>query len=213
MVLVGAAALLVERIARPKQIAPAWRLPLVPALALACFSAAQALGGSGFIASFVGGLFFGALVHREKKEPLLLAAEGIGGIAALLTWVVFGATVVGKLLGNVDRSIFIYALLSLTVVRMLPVFLCLIGTGVATRDVLFMGWFGPRGLASIVFTIMALEADIPGMNTIALVAACTILMSVVGHGLTAQPLSRLLTAQEAKDEPGREEATRPKESS
>lgn len=192
LVLVGAAVLVSRALARPDMISPAWRLLPTPALALACFCSAQALGGSGFIAAFVGGLLFGGLVGCERKETLLVAAEGIGGLAALLTWVLFGATVVGQVIEKFDWMVLLYAALSLTLVRMLPVFLCLRGTGVSTGEVLFVGWFGPRGLASLVFTIMALKASVPGAEFIAVVAACTILMSVIGHGLSAKPFARLL---------------------
>jgi NhaP-type Na+/H+ or K+/H+ antiporter len=97
--------------------------------------------------------------------------------------------------------VLLYAALSLTLVRMLPVFLCLRGTAVSPREALFIGWFGPRGLASIVFTIMALEANVPGAEFISTVAACTIVMSVIGHGLTARPFAGLLARKEPGFEP------------
>lgn len=208
LVLVGAAVLVSRALARPDMISPAWRLLPTPALALACFCSAQALGGSGFIAAFVGGLLFGGLVGCERKETLLVAAEGIGGLAALLTWVLFGATVVGQVIEKFDWMVLLYAALSLTLVRMLPVFLCLRGTGVSTGEVLFVGWFGPRGLASLVFTIMALKASVPGAEFIAVVAACTILMSVIGHGLSAKPFARLF----AHTPPGSKPTTIPQKS-
>jgi NhaP-type Na+/H+ or K+/H+ antiporter len=191
LVLVGAAVVLSRALGRSEMISPAWRLLPTPALALACYCSAQALGGSGFIAAFVGGLLFGGLVGSERKETLLVAAEGIGGLAALLTWVLFGATVVGQVIGRFDWTVLLYAALSITLVRMLPVFLCLRGTGVSTGEALFIGWFGPRGLASIVFTIMAIEAKVPSAEFISAVAACTILMSVISHGMTAGPFARL----------------------
>ena len=181
-------------------ISPTWRQLLVPALALACFTTAQALGGSGFIAAFVGGLLFGSLT-REKTHGYLLAAEGTGDAVALLTWVVFGATVVVRVAENATWEMFLYAFLSLTLVRMLPVWLVLRGTGLRLDEVLFMGWFGPRGLASIVFAIMAIEAEIPGADVIAVTVACAILLSVLGHGLSAKPLARVLSARLAAEAP------------
>jgi NhaP-type Na+/H+ or K+/H+ antiporter len=181
-------------------ISPTWRQLLVPALALACFTTAQALGGSGFIAAFVGGLLFGSLT-RENTHGYLLAAEGTSEAVALLTWVVFGATVVARVAENATWEMFLYAFLSLTLVRMLPVWLALRGTDTRLDEVLFMGWFGPRGLASIVFAIMVIEAGIPGADLIAVTVACAILLSVLGHGLSAKPLARVLSARLAAEAP------------
>jgi sodium/hydrogen antiporter len=178
-----------------KTISPTWSLLPVPALALACFCSAQALGGSGFVAAFVGGLLFGGLVEHERKHSLIMAAEGIGDLAALLTWVVFGATVVGRMIDQVTWTMVLYALLSLTLVRMLPVWLSLRGLGIRYDEALFIGWFGPRGLASIVFAVMAVDAGIPGADLISVVVACTILSSVIAHGLSANPLARLLSSR------------------
>lgn len=117
-------------------------IPIV-ALAAACFAAAQAAGGSGFIACFVGGLLLSGLGETHKKE-LLRGAEHTGEALALLTWVIFGGIVVARLIDRVTWPALLYAVLSLTVIRILPVFLCLIGTRTNTADKLFVGWFGPR---------------------------------------------------------------------
>lgn len=172
-------------------ISNSWRQVLVPALALACFTTAQTAGGSGFIACFIGGLAFGALEKRHK-EPLLEAGEGLGDATALCLWVLFGAAVVGPLLAKLTWQAAVYAVLSLTIVRMVPVWLSLRGTGLAAREKLFIGWFGPRGLASIVFAVMALDANVPAKNTIALVISVTILLSVIAHGLSAKHFARML---------------------
>ena len=107
-------------------------IPIV-ALAAACFAGAQAAGGSGFIASFVGGLLLSGLRERHKEE-LLRGAEHMGEALALLTWVVFGGIVVPRLIDRVTWPALLYAVLSLTVIRMLPVFLCLIGTRTSPAD-------------------------------------------------------------------------------
>jgi NhaP-type Na+/H+ or K+/H+ antiporter len=168
-------------------ITESWsQLPVV-ALAVGCFAVAQWLGGSGFIASFSGGLLFGALA-KSHKSRLLLAAEGTGDTLALITWVAFGSAVVGQAVGYFSWEAVLYALLSLTVVRMLPVFLSLAGMDLGTDVKLFMGWFGPRGLASIVFAVIVLNADLPGGGTIAMTVACTIILSIVLHGISANPL-------------------------
>ena len=165
-------------------------IPIV-ALAAACFAAAQAVGGSGFIACFVGGLLLSGLGGRHKAE-LLRGAEHMGEALALFTWVVFGGIVVARMIDRVTWPALFYAVLSLTVVRMLPVFLCLIGTRSSTADKLFIGWFGPRGLATIVFAILVLDEKLPGNDTIMLAAGWTVLLSIVAHGVTANPLVRAI---------------------
>jgi sodium/hydrogen antiporter len=161
-------------------------IPIV-ALAALCFTAAQALGGSGFIACFTGGLLFGAL-HASRQPNLLSGAASTGEVLALITWVVFGGPVLEALLPRMTWQAVLYAVLSLTVVRILPVHLSLAGTGMSLRGKLFIGWFGPRGLASIVFAVIVYDAGVPGRDTIATAAACTILLSVIAHGITANPL-------------------------
>jgi NhaP-type Na+/H+ or K+/H+ antiporter len=166
-----------------------WQQVLVISMAFSCFALAQVLGGSGFIASFLGGLLFGAIA-RKHKEVLLHTAEGMGNSLALITWVVFGAAVVGNRITGLDWQILLYTVLALTVVRMLPVFLCLVGTGVSTGGKLFMGWFGPRGLASVVFIVIVLEEDLPGGPIMSVAVVTTVILSIVAHGITANPLAR-----------------------
>ncbi len=163
-------------------------------LALASFAIAQSLGGSGFIAAFTGGLLFGHLARKGKHE-LLRAAEATGDTLSLFTWVVFGAAVVGQALGLFTWPVLVYALLSLTVVRMLPVFLSLTGLGMSADTKLFIGWFGPRGLASIVFAVIVVGAQLPGGDTLTLTVVATVLFSVIAHGLTAGPLAAALGAR------------------
>jgi NhaP-type Na+/H+ or K+/H+ antiporter len=163
------------------------QMPII-ALALLCFALAQWLGGSGFIASFVGGLTFGAFTKRHK-EQFLDAAEGTSDAVAMVTWFTFGTVILALLLPGFSWQVLLYALLSLTVVRMLPVFLCLLGKGFRPDTLLFMGWFGPRGLASIVFVVMVIGEKLPGNDTIVAVVAWTIVLSIVLHGLSANPLA------------------------
>ncbi len=175
-------------------ITETWRQLPVPALAVACFAVAQWLGGSGFIAAFTGGLLFGGIVKRRKHE-LLLTAEGTGDTLALITWVVFGAAVIGQSVGSFSWEVVLYAVLSLTLVRMLPVFLVLAGLRLQASEKLFMGWFGPRGLASIVFAVIVSNEHLPGGGTIAMTAVCTILLSVIAHGISANPLVAALSSR------------------
>ena len=169
------------------------QIPII-ALALLCFGLAQWLGGSGFIACFVAGLTFGGLT-RQHKEGLLNAAEGTGDAVALVTWFTFGTVIVGFLLSGLNWQVLVYAVLSLTIVRILPVFLCLIGKGLKRDTLLFMGWFGPRGLASIVFAVMVAGKQLPGNDTIVAVVAWTIVLSILAHGLSANSLASVYGAR------------------
>jgi len=189
-----AAAWLLKRVAARQWITESWRQLPVVMLAMACFALAQILGGSGFIACFSGGLLFGWLA-RDHKHQLLLAAEGTGDTLALITWVVFGGAVVGQAVAGFSWQVVLYAVLSLTLARMLPVFLVLAGTGIRTDEKLFMGWFGPRGLASIVFAVMVINAHLPGGAIITSTVVCTIVLSVVAHGLSANPGIAMLVAR------------------
>jgi NhaP-type Na+/H+ or K+/H+ antiporter len=166
-----------------------WIQVPILALALVCFATAQLLGGSGFIAAFSGGLLFGALA-KKHREIFLRAAEGTGDTMALITWVIFGSAVVGHAMGHFSWEILVYAALSLTLIRMLPVFFTLAGLTVSTEGKLFIGWFGPRGLASIVFAVIVVNADVPNSGPIAMTVVCTILFSIISHGVSANPWAK-----------------------
>jgi NhaP-type Na+/H+ or K+/H+ antiporter len=139
-------------------------------------------------------MLFGG-VEKGRKHKLLLAAEGTGDTLALITWVVFGAAVVGQSVGYFSWEVVLYAVLSLTIARMVPVFLVLAGMNLRTDEKLFMGWFGPRGLASIVFAVIVLNKHLPGGGTISMTVVCTIVMSIIAHGLSANPLVTALVAR------------------
>jgi NhaP-type Na+/H+ or K+/H+ antiporter len=161
-----------------------WKQILVVALALACFATAQSLHGSGYIAAFVGGLLFGRLAGHDTHD-LVFAAEGIGELLALTTWVMFGAAVLGQAWAGMTWPIIIYSLLSLTVIRMLPMVVSLTGTGENLESKLFLAWFGPRGLASIVFIIIVSSYGLPAYSTMVHTVVCTITLCVLAHGFTA----------------------------
>lgn len=167
------------------------QLPVVT-LSVSCFAVAQSLHGSGYIAAFAGGILFGILAKRSKHK-LLHAAEGTGETLALITWVVFGSAVAGQSFAYFSWEVVLYSVLSLTLIRMLPIYLSLAGTGVNRADKLFLGWFGPRGLASIVFAIIVLNENLPGGHTLVLTVVCTVFLSVLAHGLTANPLANAYT--------------------
>jgi NhaP-type Na+/H+ or K+/H+ antiporter len=172
-----------------------WKQVTVVALAIACFSLAQSLHGSGYIAAFTGGLLFG-FKAKDATHGLVLAAEGTGETLALLTWFVFGTAVIGQSIEYFTWEMLVYALLSLTVIRILPIFLSLSGSGESTASKLFLGWFGPRGLASIVFAIIVINKGVPGGKIIAMVVVLTVFFSLVAHGVSANPLAKLLGQKE-----------------
>jgi NhaP-type Na+/H+ or K+/H+ antiporter len=159
------------------------QIPVVT-LALACFTTAQSLHGSGFIAAFVGGLLFGHFAEKHTHE-LVLAGEGIAELLAMLTWVIFGSVYMGQYWSSMTADVIIYSLLSLTVIRMLPIVIALIGTGEKLETKLFLAWFGPRGLASIVFLVIVSAADLPAESVLIHTVVCTITLCVIAHGLTA----------------------------
>jgi NhaP-type Na+/H+ or K+/H+ antiporter len=177
------------------------------ALALCAFWAAKALGGNGFVAAFVGGILFG-YATRERLHVATEFTETSGTLLSLFVWAAFGANLVPPLLGAFTPLALLYALLSLTVIRMIPVAISLIGARLRPDTTLIMGWFGPRGLASVVFVLMAFESFHEagrGSDLLADTAAWTILLSVVLHGLSAVPLAnwyarRLETADPAAPE-------------
>ena len=168
-----------------------WMQVTVVSLAIACFSLAQSLHGSGYIAAFVGGLFFG-YATGESTHKLVLAAEGTSETLALMTWLLFGSAVIGQSMSKFTWEIVIYAFLSLTIIRMLPIYISLAGTGESILSRLFLSWFGPRGLASIVFMIIVLNKNLPGGDTMAMVVVCTVFFSLVAHGISANPLAKYL---------------------
>jgi sodium/hydrogen antiporter len=188
---------------------------VVLALSLLAYLGAVAIGGNGFVAAFVGGLLFGASTGARVHEPVEFT-ETIGLFASFFVWTVFGALFVGPVLtGDIESIAVLYAVLSLTLVRMAPVSVALAGTGVRRDTVAFMGWFGPRGLASVVFTLIAVE-ELHGAGSIAdavtELATWTILLSVLAHGLSAGPLARIYgrRVRAAGDVPELAEAPEPR---
>ena len=157
------------------------------ALAVVSYVAATAVGGSGFIAAFVGG-FATTLSGRGVGKSMIEFTSTGGEIFSLIVFFIFGV-IAASFIPGITAVVVLYALLSLTLIRMLPVALSLIKTGFHRDSVLFIGWFGPRGLASIVLLLMTLNEapGIPGLQTIAVVVSTTVLISVFAHGISANP--------------------------
>ena len=160
------------------------------AVGVAAFAVAEAVDGNGFVAAFVAGVAFGAAA-REHCEGVYDFAEDEAQLLALLTFLFFGAAIAGPALGELDWRIALYAVASLTAVRMLPVAASLLGASLRVPTVAYLGWFGPRGLASIVFGLTILEeADLPQGEDVFVVVIWTVLASVALHGVTSVALSR-----------------------
>ncbi len=172
------------------------------AIAVAAFALAGVLDGNGFIAAFVAGLTFGQ-VARRQCTGVQDFTEDEGELLSAVTFVIFGAVLVGPVLDGLTWRVALYVAVSLTVVRLLPVLAALAGSGTLLETRLFLGWFGPRGLASILFALLvAEELDTAGGRTIFTIAAWTVLVSVFAHGLTANPWAgRLARRLEAETEP------------
>ena len=168
------------------------------AMAILTFLIADGIGGSGFIAAFIGGLALGYIV-KDAGKILIDFSEAEGQLLNLGVFFLLGIVVL-PLLYNITWQILLYSILSLTVIRMLPVAISLIGTKLGKDTVLFIGWFGPRGLASIVLALLALEElkVFPGDTTFITVVFLTVLLSVFAHGLTASPLSNLYARRISK---------------
>jgi NhaP-type Na+/H+ or K+/H+ antiporter len=165
-------------------IAKDWAMTATITLALACFALAQSIGGSGFIAAFIGGLTMNQILGK-KAHPWLEETESAGDLFSLVTWIAFGALAIDLSAAAFDWRILLYGVLSLTVIRMVPVFLALSGIGLSMEAKLFTGWFGPRGLASVVFCVMILDAQLPSSKLLAHVVVVTVLLSIILHGITA----------------------------
>jgi len=170
-------------------------LQVVPiATAFLAYSVAAALGGSGFIGAFVGGAVFGGL-RRSRGGEVGYLVEELGGLFNAVTFIVFGAIMLGPAIGAASLAIVLYAVLSLTLVRLVPVGIAMLGTHARPRTVGFLGWFGPRGLASIVFAVLLVEeGDLPHEDALVTTAILTVGLSVLLHGVTAAPLARRYAA-------------------
>jgi NhaP-type Na+/H+ or K+/H+ antiporter len=165
------------------------------AIALGAYSLAHAVDANGFIAAFVAGVAFGAALDHETvdAERAIELPELGGETFALAVWYLFGAALVPIVVERVDVRIGVFAVLALTVLRLVPVALCLARSGLDGPSVLFIGWFGPRGLASVVFALLAIErlGDTSAEVGDAVAAvALTVLLSVVLHGISAGPGGR-----------------------
>jgi len=160
-------------------------------LSILAYVLAELVGGNGFISAFVAGIVFGNVI-RHSCTYLFEFMESEGQLLMLITFLIFGAALLPEGIVHIDARIVAYALLSLTAIRMLPIALALFGSGIRLPTYLFLGWFGPRGLASILFVLLILEeAEIPHHAEILSITVITVALSVLLHGISAAPLAKL----------------------
>jgi NhaP-type Na+/H+ or K+/H+ antiporter len=178
-----------------------WRPLVLLAIALLAYAAAVVVAGSGFIAAWVAGLVAGIAVRRGSirattdqtvghveatgEGPESTFIDGLGILLTTASYLVFGAFLLGPQLATMTPPIVVFAVLALTFVRMVPVAISLIGARLGRPTVLFVGWFGPRGLASIVFTVLIIDEALPGVPLITTLVAATVALSIVAHGVTS----------------------------
>ncbi|MFV2196633.1 cation:proton antiporter [Nocardiopsis sp. LOL_012] len=176
--------------------------PLFPiGVTVLSYLGADAASGSGFLSVFVAGLVFGASA-RGHRDLVHRFAEREGELLTMLTFTVFGAVVIGPVLGRADGWSVLYAVLALAVVRPAAVAVATVGARLRLETVCFLGWFGPRGLASIVFALLVVEeSGVAAADRIMLVGGVTVLISVYAHGVTAAPWSRGFAGRAARYDP------------
>lgn len=170
--------------ARRGWIGPHWQQLFVLAIAALTYTIASPLGASGFIAAWAGGCAMGFGL-RDELPGVRDLPEDMASLLTPLSFLFFGAVYLGPALAAVTWPVAVYAVLSLTLVRMVPVALASVRTGLAPRTIAYIGWFGPRGLASIVFADLIVEHALPGTSLITTVVNLTVGMSVLAHGATS----------------------------
>lgn len=166
---------------------------LIPiALAILSFYLAESFGGNGFIAAFFAGLYAGNTCEKTRQH-IEDFTETEGELFVLMSFFLFGLVFVPLTLPYITFDVVLYAFLSLTVLRILPVMICLIGAKLDLATMAFIAWFGPRGIASILYVLIVVHeiGTMEGYETIYAVVTLTVLMSILAHGLTAQPFANL----------------------
>ena len=162
-----------------------WQAIALVALALGTFVLADQVEASGFLAVWVAGLSAGAIVRGHVDEDAFHLPEEAADALTAVGFLLLGAGLLGPVLGRATPEAVVYAVLSLTVVRIVPVAIAMLRTGYAVPTLLYVGWFGPRGLASIVFAGVVVQEAVPNAGSITDVVLLTVAISLVVHGVTA----------------------------
>lgn len=175
-------------------------LLMIPFLA---FGLALIASGNGFVSAFVSGTTFAGSSRWLRDEDPLELAESVSDLLGAAVWLVFGMAAVPFIWSDISGMEVLFGLLALTVLRMLPVAVSLLGTHLRGPTVAFLGWFGPRGLASVIFALIALETleRDDSLRTLVATVAFTVLASVVAHGFSAEPLAQRYGAWAARTSP------------
>lgn len=164
-------------------------------LSFLAYAGADLVGGNGFLAAFIAGLTLGNS-SRSICTCLYEFGEAEGQLMSLIVFMIFGAVMVPRVLDNLQGSFFIYAFISLTLIRMLPVWASLLGSKLRTISVLFLGWFGPRGLASIIFALLVVgNYDLLHAQMVLNIVIVTVFCSIFAHGMTAYPFAKRYAAR------------------
>lgn len=181
-------------------------------LAVLTYVAAELIGGNGFIAAFIGGIVFGNTV-RHPCTFLFEFMETEGQLLMLITFLVFGAALLPQGIALANPTFVLYAVLSLTVIRMIPIALSFVGARLRLPTQLFLGWFGPRGLASILFVLLILEESaMLHRDELLSITVITVALSAILHGISAAPFAKLygrMTAEMGECEENRPVAEMP----
>ena len=182
---------LIDLAAERRWLDPSFGRMALPAIAMLAYAFAEAIGGNGFIAAFVSGFTLG-VTNRSVREQMVAFGETEGSLLSLLVFLILGLVMIPEAVEHWSITTTVYAILSLTIVRMLPVAISVLGLGLDWRTTLFLGWFGPRGIASILYLLLLVQyLGIPGYETLIATGIQTIVLSVLLHGLTAAPLARI----------------------
>ena len=186
----GGGGWLVDRAIHRRMMTHTFKRLAMVALAIGAWALAGEIGGNGFIAAFVAGLAV-ARFRDEFGDEMLGFAEREGQLLSLVVFFVFGTAAIGYL-GEATWGVIAFAALSLTLIRMGPVALALTGTGLSRASIAFIGWFGPRGLASIILVLVVVDEEpgLPALDLLIAATTVTVLASVFLHGITARPLAR-----------------------
>lgn len=181
---------LLETMNRRRWMTPVFLRLSVLALAVLAYAGAEAVEGNGFLAAFVAGLCVGMRAPATRRA-LHDFGEAEGQLLSLLVFLLFGALMLPQALADPGWDDLLYGVLSLTVVRMLPVAISLWGLRLKGRTLAFLGWFGPRGLASILYLLLVDEGYAIGPDQdLYVTIGLTVFLSILAHGMTAAPLAR-----------------------
>lgn len=156
----------------------------------AAYVLANVIGGNGFIAAFTAGMIFGN-TYKHNIRFVREFMEGVGMLLTMSAFLVFGALLLPDGLAHASPKTVLIAVLFLTVVRVGAIWLSLTGSGLKTHEKLFLGWFGPRGLASILFTLVIIdEFEFPNEAELLACASITVALSILVHGVSSTPLAK-----------------------